>query len=95
MAYSPGVGSVCEQIQEDSKITNTHTLRGRSVAIVTDGSILDTSATGIKPVMDWFVAQIKYYSSYDPYPFVIEKGTNINEVVKDLASSYRVILFLD
>lgn len=45
--------------------------------------------------MDWFVAQIKYYSSYDPYPFVIEKGTNINEVVKDLASSYKVILFLD
>ena len=41
MAYSPGVGAVCEAIQKDPSIADTMTLRGRAVAIVTDGSFLD------------------------------------------------------
>jgi malic enzyme len=41
MAYSPGVGAVCEAIENDRAACDTMTLRARSVAIVTDGSFLD------------------------------------------------------
>jgi len=54
------------------------TLRPRSVAIVTDGSFLDSTAQGIAPAMDWFVAQIKYYSGLDAFPFVVSPDINLN-----------------
>ena len=50
------------------------TLRGRAIAIVSDGSMLDSEGEKFMPVMDWLIAQIKYYSGYDAFPFVIAKG---------------------
>ena len=47
------------------------------------------------PVMDWLISQIKYYSGYDAFPFVIKKGADINEVLKDLSTSYGTVLYLD
>lgn len=47
------------------------TLRGRSVAIVSDGSMLGLKGRNFLPVMDWFIAQIKFYSGIDAFPFVI------------------------
>ena len=49
------------------------TLRPRSIAVVTDGSYLDTTAEGVAPAVDWIVAQVKYYSGLDPYPFIVAK----------------------
>ena len=73
MAYSPGVGAVCEAIEKNPSEVNTMTLRPRSVAIVTDGSFLDASPAGVAPALDWIIAQIKYYSGLDAYPFVVSK----------------------
>ena len=47
------------------------------------------------PVMDWLISQIKYYSGHDAFPFVIKKGADINEVLKDLSTSYGTVLYLD
>ena len=47
------------------------------------------------PVMDWLISQIKYYSGYDAFPFVIKKGADINEVLKDISTSYGTVLYLD
>ena len=71
------------------------TLRGRSIAIVSDGSMLDSEGEKFMPVMDWFIAQIKYYSGYDAFPFVIMKGADINEILKDLSTCYGTVLLLD
>lgn len=71
------------------------TLRGRSVAIVTDGSFFNANAKQIKPIMDWYIAQIKYYSNHDAFPFIIEKSANLNEIIKDLSTTYKGILLLD
>ena len=71
MLYSPGVGAVCEAIQKDQSVTDSMTLRGRSVAILTDGSFFGAKGKKVMPVMDWIVAQIKYYSGKDPFPFVV------------------------
>jgi hypothetical protein len=95
MAYSPGVGAVCEAIQQDPSVADTMTLRPRAVAIVTDGSFLDASAEGVTPAIDWLIAQIKYYSGLDAFPFVVSKDINLQDTLKDLATSYGTILYLD
>lgn len=47
------------------------------------------------PILDWCISQIKFYSDVDSFPFIIRKGANITNVIKDLANSYSVILILD
>ena len=71
MAYSPGVGSICMAVVESLDSIDQLTLRGRSVAIVSDGSMLGLKGRKFLPVMDWFIAQIKFYSGIDAFPFVI------------------------
>lgn len=58
-------------------ITETTTLRARSIAIVTDGSFLNVSRDGAAPALDWIIAQIKYYSGLDAYPFLVAQDINL------------------
>lgn len=95
MAYSPGVGAVCQAIQQDPTVADTMTLRPRAVAILTDGSFLNASGEGVGPAMDWYIAQIKYYSGLDAFPFVVSKDINLQDTLKDLATSYGTVLYLD
>ena len=39
LAYSPGVGYVCKDIEKKPELIDTLTLRGRSVAVVTQGNM--------------------------------------------------------
>ena len=41
MAYSPGVGAICEMVRDEFTCIDATTLRGRSIAIVTDGSVFN------------------------------------------------------
>lgn len=95
MAYSPGVGAVCESIEQDATVADTMTLRPRSVVLLTDGSFLDSSAEGVAPALDWIIAQIKYFSGLDAFPFIVAKDINISEALKDLTTSYGTVLYLD
>lgn len=45
--------------------------------------------------MDWFVAQIKFYSGLDAFPFVIRQNANIESVLHDLSTCYGTVLYLD
>lgn len=47
------------------------------------------------PVIDWCIAQIKYYSCVDSFPFIIRHGANITNVLKDLSNTYSVLFLLD
>ena len=47
------------------------------------------------PVVDWCIAQIRYYAGVDSFPFLIRTGANMTNVLKDIANSYSVILILD
>lgn len=47
------------------------------------------------PILDWCIAQIKYYGNVDCFPFIIRKGANMANVIKDLSNTYSVILILD
>jgi malate dehydrogenase (oxaloacetate-decarboxylating) len=95
LAYTPGVGTICMDIFKDPQLVNKYTCRGRSIAIVTDGTLLDSSPKNFMPVMDWFVFQIKKYCGFDAYPFVLMKEANVSEVIKNLANTYSTIIYLD
>ena len=82
-------------IYHNPKLLDKYTLRGRNAAIVTDGSLLKTSPKQFMPVMDWFVFQIKKYTEIDAYPFVVMKEANISEVVRNLANTYSIVIYLD
>jgi hypothetical protein len=47
------------------------------------------------PIVDWCIAQIKFYADVDSFPFIIRHGANMTNVLKDLANSYAAILILD
>jgi hypothetical protein len=49
------------------------TLRARAIAIVSDGSLLNSEGKSFMPVMDWFVFQINHYTGLDAFPFVVRK----------------------
>lgn len=98
MAYTPGVGTVCTEIKNNEALVDELTLRGRSVAIITQGNVFKKAKFEpgeMSPILDWCIAQIKYYGDVDSYPFIIRKGANITNVIKDLSNSYSVILILD
>jgi malate dehydrogenase (oxaloacetate-decarboxylating) len=95
LAYTPGVGAICMDIYHEPKLLDKYTFRGRSAAILTDGSLLKTTPKQFMPVMDWFVFQIKTYTGIDAYPFVVMKEANISEIVKNLANSYSIVIYLD
>ena len=95
MLYSPGVGAACMAIQKDPHSVDSLTLRGRSVAIVSDGSALGCAGRSFWPVMDWMIVQLKYYAGIDSYPFVIRPTAQLETVLSDLATCYGTVLYLD
>ena len=63
--------------------------------MVTDGSFLNASPAGVGPALDWIVAQIKYYTGLDAFPFIIDKETDMEDALKDFTTSYGTVLELD
>ncbi len=43
LAYTPGVGATCLDIQDNPLLAEEFTFRARAIAVVTDGSFLDIS----------------------------------------------------
>ena len=82
-------------MEEDPQEAEVMTLRSRAVAVVTDGSFLNASPNGVGPALDWIVAQVKYYSGLDPFPFVVDPEIDLEDAMKDLATTYGTVLYLD
>lgn len=95
MLYSPGVGAPCMKIKDDPQMADQLTLRGRSVAIVSDGSALGCSGPNFAAVMDWMVIQLKFYAGIDSFPFLIRETANIGSILADLSTCYGTVLYLD
>jgi len=59
------------EIKDQPSRVDDLTFRRRTVAIVSDGSMLNSEGRSFMPVMDWFIIQLKYYAGVDAFPFVI------------------------
>lgn len=75
LAYTPGVAGVCEAIVEDKEKLYTHTIKGNTVAVITDGSsVLGLgnigSAAGL-PVMEGKAILFKEFAGIDAFPICL------------------------
>lgn len=94
VAYTPGVAEVCRLIHKDPKAVNTHTLRGNTVAVVSDGSaVLGLGNIGAKaamPVMEGKAVLFKEFANVDAFPICLDTQDpeKIIEIVKALAPTF-------
>jgi malate dehydrogenase (oxaloacetate-decarboxylating) len=75
LAYTPGVAEVCRLIAKDHKQMNSYTMRGNTVAVVTDGSaVLGLGNIGpfaAMPVMEGKAALFKEFANVDAFPICL------------------------
>jgi len=85
LAYTPGVGAVCLAIAKDKRLARTLTLKGRTVAVVSDGSaILGLGNLGPEaalPVMEGKAVLFKRFADIDAFPIVLQTQ-NVEEIIQ-------------
>jgi malate dehydrogenase (oxaloacetate-decarboxylating) len=95
--YTPGVAYACLAIKENRDSVYDYTMKGRTIAIVTDGTrILGLGNIGPEagmPVMEGKALLMKKYGGFDAVPICL--GTTdeekIVEIIKALAPSFGAI----
>lgn len=75
LAYTPGVAEVCRLIYKDKGAMKTHTIKGNTIAVITDGSaILGLGNLGPEaalPVMEGKCALFKEFAGVDAFPLCL------------------------
>lgn len=84
LAYTPGVAEVSKIIAEKGEAVFDYTIKGHTVAIVTDGSaVLGLGNIGPKaalPVMEGKAALFKTFADIDAFPICLD-SQNVDEIV--------------
>lgn len=84
LAYSPGVAEPCRAIAKDKSLANTLTLKGRTVAVISDGSaVLGLGNIGPEaglPVMEGKCVLFKEFAGIDAFPIVLSTQ-NTEEII--------------
>jgi malate dehydrogenase (oxaloacetate-decarboxylating)(NADP+) len=72
LAYTPGVAEVCRLVENDPDSAYTHTAKGNTVAVVTDGTAVlglgDIGALASIPVMEGKGVLFKAFADVDAWP---------------------------
>ncbi len=76
LAYTPGVAEVSRAIGDDATLAYTHTIKGNTVAIVSDGSAIlglgNLGAGAAIPVMEGKAAILKAFAGVDAFPLCLD-----------------------
>ncbi len=94
LAYSPGVAEPCRAIAKDKSLANTLTLKGRTVAVISDGSaVLGLGNIGPEaglPVMEGKCVLFKEFAGIDAFPLVLatQDTEEIIAVIKAVAPTF-------
>jgi len=78
VAYTPGVGRVCQAIAADPGLTADYTLKGNCVAVVTDGTAVlgfgDLGPDASIPVMEGKAALFKAFAGVNAWPVPLQNA---------------------
>ena len=94
LAYTPGVARPCEVIAEDPSAAWDLTWKGRTVAVVSDGSSVlglgDIGPAASLPVMEGKAALFREFAGIDAVPVVLDERDpqRIVEIVRAIAPTY-------
>lgn len=94
VAYSPGVAEPCKIIADDTEKSFTHTCRGNTVAVVTDGTAVlglgDIGPEAAMPVMEGKCLLFKHFGGVDAMPICLDTkdADEIVETVVRMAPSF-------
>jgi len=76
LAYTPGVAEVCRVIAKDKSQTRLLTLKGNTVAVITDGSAIlglgNLGAEAALPVMEGKCILFKEFANVDAFPICLD-----------------------
>ncbi|MGY1808759.1 NAD-dependent malic enzyme [Blastococcus sp. SYSU D00669] len=85
MAYTPGVARVCLALAEHPEDVRRLTVKGNSVAVVTDGSAVlglgDIGPGAALPVMEGKAALFKRFADIDAWPICLDTQ-DVDEIVR-------------
>lgn len=85
LAYSPGVAELCKEIHEDSRKVYEYTIKGNTVAVVTDGTAVlglgNIGAEASIPVMEGKAALFKSFAGINGVPIALDT-TDTQEIIK-------------
>ena len=99
--YTPGVACVSEFVKGNEKRARIYTIKGNSVAIVSDGSSVlglgNIGALGALPVMEGKSVLFKEFAGIDAYPIVLDtqRVDEIVDTVKNIAPGFGGIILED
>ncbi|MDD1718725.1 MAG: NADP-dependent malic enzyme [Methanoregulaceae archaeon] len=90
LAYTPGVAEVCREIQKNPDMAYRYTIKGNTIAIVSDGSAVlglgDIGGYAAIPVMEGKAILFKKFAGIDAFPICFENyRTDFVDEVKNIA----------
>jgi len=94
LAYTPGVAFACKEIEENKEKIWEYTLKGNSVAVLTDGTaVLGLGNIGVEaslPVMEGKAMLFKRFADIDAYPICVEKKDveNLIDIAKRIKTTF-------
>ncbi|WP_349410827.1 NADP-dependent malic enzyme [Pseudalkalibacillus sp. SCS-8] len=87
LAYSPGVAEPCKEIYEDKNKVYEYTMKGNTVAVVSDGTaVLGLGNIGPEaalPVMEGKAVLFKSFAGVDAFPICLNT-TDVDEIVQSV-----------
>lgn len=85
LAYSPGVAEPCKEIYEDSRKVYDYTIKGNTVAVITDGTAVlglgNIGAEASIPVMEGKSVLFKSFAGINSVPIALDT-TDTDEIVR-------------
>ncbi len=85
IAYTPGVAEPCKVIAKDAQAAYEYTMKGNTVAVVSDGSAVlglgNIGAAAAIPVMEGKCALFKAFAGVNAFPICLDTQ-DVDEIVK-------------
>ncbi len=95
--YTPGVADPCRAIEKDKKLVYDLTMKGNTVAIVTDGTRVlglgDIGPEASLPVMEGKALIMQQFAGIDAFPIALDEKDpgKIVEIIKAIAPGFGAI----